>query len=561
MHTEPFSPIPTERYSMDTLVKNLEAAATHQPQLVRRISWPVDGSHVTFDENGAVLFHLNLSSYSLNLSLTEEKTKIQEIADGKDFFVFGIGLGEQVDILLDLQPERKITAWEKDPWLLRLLLMQKDYSEAVSQGRLHFTLGTDLIRALPDLDRFTLVFHPFLKKVYHNEAGLIASGIREKRALLNTGGLFVDDVADALKNMGFTTYYLNFSGLSMEEIDHSIIQFRPHMIFSVNYQNGLSELCNNYSLPLICWEIDHMVDALKPVSEDYEKTHIFTYRKRSQNEFRAAGFSRVHYLPMGANTEKRKPSPLSEQDRERYICPVSFVGNILAEQAAKYVEILREIYSEYRLDFPVSHEDPFERMLHLQHLDYTVYILPELFGKELPDFDHYFRVKSGSLMDPVKLLAESAAARKRLAYVSQLGRYGIKVWGDEGWKQVEGSGARYMGPAGHHHELNKIYNGSLINLEINRIYQPDVVNMRVFDIMACGGFALVEYSKELEELFDLDREVVAFYTPEDMVKKVEYYLSHPEETDEIAQRGLAAVRNRHTIRHRVEEMSRIAGVI
>ena len=66
-------------------------------------------------------------------------------------------------------------------------------------------------------------------------------------------------------------------------------------------------------------------------------------------------------------------------------------------------------------------------------------------------------------------MAESAAAQNRLTYISRLGEFGIKVWGDEGWKEIEKDGARYMVPAGHHHELNKIYSGFLINLEISRL--------------------------------------------------------------------------------------------
>ena len=33
----------------------------------------------------------------------------------------------------------------------------------------------------------------------------------------------------------------------------------------------------------------------------------------------------------------------------------------------------------------------------------------------------------------------------------------------------------------------------------------DIIPMRIFDIMACGGFVLVEYSLELDEIFEIGR--------------------------------------------------------
>ena len=157
-------------------------------------------------------------------------------------------------------------------------------------------------------------------------------------------------------------------------------------------------------------------------------------------------------------------------------------------------------------------------------------------------------------MDPINLLAETAASEKRLMYLSRLGRYEARVWGDEDWQKAEGDGLRYMGFAGHKYELNKIYSASTINIDINRPYQADMVNMRVFDIMACGGFVIAEHSEDLSELFEVDYEVVTFKTLSELLDKVEYYLSNADEAREVACRGNKAVRERHTIQARVKHM-------
>ena len=157
--------------------------------------------------------------------------------------------------------------------------------------------------------------------------------------------------------------------------------------------------------------------------------------------------------------------------------------------------------------------------------------------------------------DPLLWASEMAASEKRLTYVANLGVHGIVVWGDAGWKQVEAYGARYSGRyARHTDELTKIYCASTINVDVGRLYQSDIVTMRVFDVLACGGFLLAERSDDLEQLFEVGLEVEAYSTLAELKRKVAFYLANPEAARAIADRGLTAVRTRHTIRQRVETM-------
>ncbi len=128
------------------------------------------------------------------------------------------------------------------------------------------------------------------------------------------------------------------------------------------------------------------------------------------------------------------------------------------------------------------------------------------------------------------------------------------MWGDEGWRAVPGLAAGYRGPAGHAVELTKIYNASLINLDVGRLYQSDIVTMRVYDVLACGGFVLAEHSDVLAELFDVGSEIESYRTLDEMEAKVAHYLAHPEAAWAIAARGRQAVLARHTIAARLSTM-------
>lgn len=546
-------------FSLKLLEKNLETLVSFQPKLVQRISWPVEGFHIIFNDD-EVTYKLHSSEFMLSISNDQLIDPNEVLEHGNVVFVFGIGLGEQIDFLLEQFPDRKIMVWDRDPWLVRLFLMQKDYSEAILSGNMKLLMGTDLLSYIPRIDNFSVIYHPLLKEIYHNEAELIVTGIGDRRVLINEGRLFIDDVVLTLKELGYTPFYLNLKKISMNEIEYAVIQFMPSIIFSINYQNGLSELCNKFSIKLLCWEIDPSIDVPASLPEKDEKAHIFTYRKKSIDDFIAAGFQNVHYLPLASNVKKRHPEMLSEEEKNRYMCPVSFVGSSMAGQAEEYMKSLENYYKAFCRHHRIPYDEsmnPFKKILKIQGRDYSTYRIPKLAQTYLGDFLKYLNENMGQHVNPVILLTEKAASEKRLAYLSQLGRYSLKVWGDEGWKRLESDGVRYMGYAGHKYEINKIYNASTINIDINRLYQADMVNMRVFDIMACGGFVIAEHSEDLNELFEIDNEVVTFKTLSELSDKVEYYLSNGDEAREISYRGMTAVRERHTIEKRVEQMFNI----
>jgi len=78
--------------------------------------------------------------------------------------------------------------------------------------------------------------------------------------------------------------------------------------------------------------------------------------------------------------------------------------------------------------------------------------------------------------------------------------------------------------------------------------------MRVFDVLACGGFLLAERHEVLSELFQEGVELETYGEIVELKDKVRYYLAHPEQARIIGQRGLRAVVERHSIAQRVQRM-------
>lgn len=82
-----------------------------------------------------------------------------------------------------------------------------------------------------------------------------------------------------------------------------------------------------------------------------------------------------------------------------------------------------------------------------------------------------------------------------------------------------------------------VYVGSKINLNISLKGIEGGTIQRIIDVMGAGGFMLTNYCEETAELFEEDKEIVMYKTPEELFEKVEYYLQHDEERERIARAG------------------------
>jgi spore maturation protein CgeB len=545
-----------ERFTMENLEANLGALAKVNGDLVRRICLPVEGGHVQFGQTGKAQYQQHRTLLPFSMGKTEARASLGDLTLTEHIVLFGIGLGEQLDHLLQHSKQTKITVWDRDPWLVRLVLMQKNYRSEILSGRVMLCMGGDIVDLVDQSEETTVVCHPVLCHIYDSEYTLMRDGIEEERALVCAGNLFVDDIKNLLKQRGISVFTLHIQRLSLTEIERTIDCFKPQFVFAVNYTNGLSELCHKHHVKLICWIVDPFADHLKKCRLPTDQAYMFTYRKAGLRELAQVGFEHAEYLPLATDPEKRTRAASTETDKTLYGSQVSFVGSSMIDQARNFRKTFLAYYSTYKNNECRALEEGvalLEKILAEQRRDYSSYRIPELMQHHMPGFIDYMHGLDGG-HDPYMLVGEIGAAEKRVNYIAQLEGFQMKVWGDPGWQAVTTFGIQYMGPAGHTCELNKIYSGSVINVDIGRLYQGDIVTMRVFDVLACGGFVLAEWSQDLEDLFVVGKEVETYRTVKELVQKSAYYMAHSDKALEIARRGQETVRKKHTIAQRMGHM-------
>lgn len=82
-------------------------------------------------------------------------------------------------------------------------------------------------------------------------------------------------------------------------------------------------------------------------------------------------------------------------------------------------------------------------------------------------------------------------------------------------------------------------------------------NMRLFEATGVGTCLLTDWKPNLGELFEIDREVVSYRTPEECAEKVRYLLDNEQERYSIAERGCRRTLKDHCVNVRVERLDEI----
>lgn len=113
---------------------------------------------------------------------------------------------------------------------------------------------------------------------------------------------------------------------------------------------------------------------------------------------------------------------------------------------------------------------------------------------------------------------------------------------------------KIMPPVAAGEKAGTVYSGSKINLNMALKGIEGGTPQRVMEIMASGGFVMSGYCPETAELFEEDREIVMFKTPEELFEKVDYYLGHDKERREIAARGQEKVLTQYTLEKKFRQL-------
>jgi len=83
----------------------------------------------------------------------------------------------------------------------------------------------------------------------------------------------------------------------------------------------------------------------------------------------------------------------------------------------------------------------------------------------------------------------------------------------------------------------------------------EAANIRLFEVTGVGSCLLTDWKENLHELFEIDREIVAYKSVEECIEKGRWLLENPREREMIAAAGQARTLREHTFDQRAAQLA------
>lgn len=354
-----------------------------------------------------------------------------------------------------------------------------------------------------------------------------------------------------------------------------VLSERFDMVFTVNYFPLISDICESKNIPYVCWTCDSPLSTMYHQSIFNSCNHIFVFDMICALTFRDMGVN-VHHLPLAAaveraqyvleaakNPDKQTDDLMFEEAKENMYRAtdishdVSFVGSMYRKNS----------YDEICDKLPDYIRGYFDALMKLQLEIYGEnYIDMMLDGDIIAELNKHFNIEKSdrsfsdiSLIFSTTVLGFKIAQLERYKMIELLSRYfDVQVYTDD--ENAEFLFAKNCGPVDYWSDSPCVFNESKINLNFTIRNIKSGIPLRVWDILAAGGFCITNFQRELPLFFKNGEDLVWFEDENDLVEKVRYYLEHEDERKKIARNGYEKVRRFHTYNVRINEIAEKTGL-
>ena len=378
-----------------------------------------------------------------------------------------------------------------------------------------------------------------------------------------------EDAIAACKALGHEVTMIELSDKShtaldwnfVEQLHAKIIEKKIDAVFSMNYFPTVSEACLMAECKYISWLYDSPYVKLYCLNIINPCNYIFIFDSATYQELAGKGINTVYYAPCAANTERLGSMKLTEQDRRRHTCDVSFVGSLYNEKH-NFFDRLQEKADEYLIGY-------LEGLMNSQILIYGSNFLEQCLTEDIIKRIYNimpYEIEEASFATLPYVYANYFLCRKitameRMLTLTNLAEtvpqeMGIHLYTKDTAAIIKN--IHNKGPVDYYNEMPKIFKLSKINLNITLKSIKSGIPLRGMDILGAGGFLLTNYQEDFLHHFEPDVDFVYYGSQEEMIDKVLFYQKHDKEREAIARSGHEKVAKYHTFEKRIQEMLAVA---
>ena len=356
------------------------------------------------------------------------------------------------------------------------------------------------------------------------------------------------------------------NGLNYEEVsaveDEIRNGGRPDLVFTYDFIPAVSVACDNLKVKYLAWVYDcPQMELYRPeVSSDF--TYISVFDKKQYEHLKKLGHIRhLFYNPLAADIDLFQNTIITEEDMKNYSAEVSFLGRLYDKEYVRKMFSMCSLEDQARIT-EISSEavckwdrDHIHGQVSDEFVDRAFAITSLKHESNLSSVDFKRNVVENGFISPKCNELERKVMINFLARRFPITLYSGRMQYDELDKSIVLRDTQdYLS------EMPKVFNISRINLNITSKSIESGIPQRVWDIMAVGGFCLTNYQPELEEYFDIGKDIAVYRDLAECENLIRYYLSHEEERMNIAVNGYMKVGQVGNSKDRVKKvLGEIAG--
>ena len=322
-------------------------------------------------------------------------------------------------------------------------------------------------------------------------------------------------------------------------------------VFGINFSPVISEVCNIYKIRYLCWIVDCPVVELYSYSIRNSCNRIFSFDYALYEEFYPENPQGIFYLPLGADYERVDSliETITPEERKRFSADVSFIGSLYIEKC-RYNELKEErSYLKGFLDGVI------EAQLKVYGYNFLEECIPDQILEDFKATVPFYQFPEKANHNERAVMAHlylgyKVAEQERLRLLKRISeKFQLDLYTGSDTSTLPHANVR--GFAKTLTEMPKIFHLSKINLNFTTKPIRTGLPLRIWDILAAGGFLLTNYQTEIPEYFEIGKDLEVFTSEQDLMEKIEYYLSHDEERIEIAKSGYQKAKEQYSLEMRI----------
>lgn len=322
------------------------------------------------------------------------------------------------------------------------------------------------------------------------------------------------------------------------------------LVVTYDFSQGASNACQNFQISYYAWVYDSPLLGLYSKEALNEVNYISVFDKKQYERLKSLGLKHLFYMPLAPETDNFGVVHIGKRDEKKYTCDVSFVGRLynnrgfeemFDEDGKKYLEEAEKIINEMRCEWRKT-TTIFDKA--------SDELINYMASKQPEETWEAWNVDKRYYCESMKLVRKCNEVERVKILETLQNKFSVRLYTDDSAKKIlKNVTVRPWLEYGT--EMPKVFYLSKINLNITSRSIESGIPLRVWDIMAVGGFCLTNYQPELEEYFEIGKDLEVYYNLKELEEKIAYYLQHEEQRLRIAINGYKKVRGKHSLKDRM----------